>query len=296
MQWCCPISHRSHLFFFFSLSLLLFRFSSFRNRLGSRGVRMPMDVHSRWSLVRTDWMIQGGTRHHFTGPKRSMFCRPSPLLVDSQVISVPVCVRWHGMSHIGRSVGMAGWLAGLAQSKPQGINPSIPHPISQMQYLAHPIIFYLSIYLSSSTSKQRQPTGGTIAWLHHLTLPTTRQHIVTLRCFNHNPPDGCPIAYTTTTDPNGYIANPDLLLRSRLRVAQAATDITDRNREKSILCRTVAAAALPMTQADGFTPSLRHLAAWRWRTLSPHFTRHHMAGTTPSHSTKKKGIEADHRG
>lgn len=72
MQWCCPMSHRSHLFFLFPVPFFYSVSPFFGNRLGSRGGRMPMDVHSRWSLVRTDWMIQGGTRHHFTGPKRRM--------------------------------------------------------------------------------------------------------------------------------------------------------------------------------------------------------------------------------
>ncbi|KHE86203.1 hypothetical protein GE21DRAFT_1073463 [Neurospora crassa] len=63
----------------------------FRNRLGSRGVRMPMDVHSRWSLVRTDWMIQGGTRHHSLAPKEA--CSAARHLSSStRRLSVCLCV------------------------------------------------------------------------------------------------------------------------------------------------------------------------------------------------------------
>lgn len=131
---------------FFSPSLFLFRFSSFRNRLGSRGVRMPMVVHSRWSLVRTDWMIQGGTRHHFTGPKRRVFCRPSPFLVDSQAINVPVCVRWHGMSHIGRSAWLAGWLGWHNRSRRASIHqsriPSLRCSISPIPSSIHLSLFF----------------------------------------------------------------------------------------------------------------------------------------------------------
>lgn len=181
-----PFILRSHLFFFpFPFPFLLFSKLEgpdvgadaygcpFQMELGQDGQDGLDDL--RWDTASIHW------------PKKKDVSSPAArhfsLVNFAGYRRVPVCeVAWH-VAYV--AVGTADWLGWQTESRRASIRQSrtsLPSLSSISPIPSH--------HLSSSTGKQRQPTG-------HFRLDGTLLSIVSFRS-----PDSCPIAYTS--DPNGH--------------------------------------------------------------------------------------------
>ncbi|KAL0468594.1 hypothetical protein QR685DRAFT_531278 [Neurospora intermedia] len=149
---------------FISRSLFLFRFSFFWKPIGVQGRAdadgCPFQMESgpdrlddpRWDTASLHWPkkkdARSAARHLFSSTRRLSVCQC-------------VCVRWHGMSHIGRSVGMAGWLAGWLGWHNRSRRASIHQSrIPSLRFSISPIpssSIYLSLFFNQkATSTYRR--------------------------------------------------------------------------------------------------------------------------------------------